>query len=523
MTDPSPDPRLDQLVDTIVQLASGDLSVRMATSPGRDTIDAVITGINLLAEELDEVYHHLEARVAERTAALAEAQESLRRLALSDALTGLANRSLLADRISQAVARAERGALPPAVILLDLDEFKVINDSLGHSVGDAVLIEIADRLRGVVRETDTIGRLGGDEFAIVLPDTPETEALRVARRALLTLQAPVAVAGREIAVSASIGLRFGLRGQDGETLLRDADIAMYRAKAQGRSNVQVFEPSMHHDAQRRMELLGELGTAIERNELSLVYQPIVRVPDCQVVGAEALMRWEHGREGTILPGSFLALAEESGLIFDVGRWSLRSAVSTLSGWLPELGADRPFVLDVNISTGELRRPELVDFVRETLYEYEVPAARLALEVSESALLAEDPAVLRTLRALRELGVGIQIDDFGAGSSPLAALRDLPVDTVKIDRAVISRIGDAGTRGRFARAVVDMVTAVGLAVVVQGVETAGQVGEMRQWGAVTGQGYYFGRPVPPALLLAAVQGRTSDCGCPRHPRPEPQPD
>lgn len=517
MTDPTADPRLEQLVDFVVQLASGDLAARMPASPARDTIDAVITGINLLAEELDQMYQNLETRVAERTVELARAQEALQRLALTDVLTGLANRSLLADRLGQALARAERGALPPAVILIDLDEFKVVNDSLGHSAGDAVLVEIADRLRSVVRETDTIGRLGGDEFAIVLPDTAEAEATRVARRALVALQVPVPVGDREVPVTASIGLRFGLRGQDGESLLRDADIAMYQAKAQGKSNVQVFRPSMHHAAQRRMELLGELGGAIERNELFLHYQPIVRLADGVIIGAEALLRWHHARDGMIMPGSFLALAEESGLISDLGKWTLANAVGTLRRWLDELPADLPFALHVNISPAELRRPGLVDFVRTTLAAHRVPAGRLALEVSETALHTDDHAIRTALVDLRAMGVDIQIDDFGAGSSPMISLRDLPVDTVKIDRAMIARIGDARTQQRFARAVIDLVASVGLAVVVEGIETAAQLAQMRQWGAVTGQGYFFSRPVAEEHLIPLVRAglRGPDTGLDRH--------
>jgi diguanylate cyclase (GGDEF)-like protein len=513
MTGPVDDPRLAQLVETIMQLASGDLSVRMVPSAACDTIDEVTTGINLLAEELDTVHRHLEARVAERTAGLADAQKSLQRLALTDALTGLANRSLLADRISQAVARAERGSLPPAVILMDLDEFKVVNDSLGHGAGDAVLVEIAQRLRSVVRETDTIGRLGGDEFAIVLPDTADGEAVRVAGRALLALQPPVPVGGREVSVTASIGLRFGLRGQDGEALLRDADVAMYRAKSQGKANVQVFEPSMHHAAQRRMTMLAELTAAIDRNQLSLLYQPIVRLSDGRVLGAEALLRWDHDREGTVLPGAFLQLAEESGLICDLGRWTLDTAVRTLRGWLAELPGDEPFTVHVNVSPGELRRPGFVEHVRRTLGAHELSASRLALEVSEAALRDGDPTILEVLAVLRGLGVDIQIGDFGAGASPLVALRDLPVDTVKLDRALIAAIDDIGTRQRFARAMLDLVTSVGMSVVVQGIETRDQLTELRRWGVDTGQGYLFSRPVPADQLLSLV--RAGRCGPPEH--------
>ncbi len=504
MNQPGDDPRLMKLVDLIVEFASGDMSVRMEPSAARDTIDAVITGINLLAEELQQMYGDLEARVVERTAALEAAQEQLKQLALTDSLTGLANRNLLGDRISQALMRADRGGLPPAVILIDLDEFKLINDSLGHSAGDAVLVEVAQRLREVVRDTDTVGRLGGDEFAIVLPDTAEAVAMRVARRTLEALQKPVSISPREVTVTASIGLRIGLRGQTGESLLRDADIAMYRAKALGKSNVQVFEPAMGRASQQRMEVSSELSRAIERDELSMHYQPIVQLVDGSMIGAEALLRWEHSTNGLTYPRSFISIAEDSGLIADLGKWTLGTAIRTLRGWLQALPASSTFTLHVNISPSELRRPGLVDFVRHTLDQYQVPPCRLALEIAETGLMSGDARGMQTLVELTKLGVSVQIDDFGTGYSSIAYLRELPVDTVKIDQSLTSGIADdPGQRG-FVRAILHLIEAAGLRAIVEGVETAAQRAELLKVGAQFGQGYFFSRPMPETDLVALLE-------------------
>lgn len=289
------DARLGSLVDLVVQLASGDLSARLAPSSARDPVDAVITGVNLLAEELDTVYRDLEARVAERTVQLRQATADLKRLALTDSLTGLGNRALLAERIGQAIARATRGGAPPAVLLLDLDEFKTINDSLGHGAGDAVLVEVARRLQGVVRDADTVARLGGDEFAIVMPEASEDQSLRIAQRVLDALRPPVPIGDAPVQAAASIGLRFAARGQSAEDLLRDADTAMYVAKARGRGNVQVFEASMHFAALTRMQVAAELGAAITAGQLRLHYQPLV---DLTSGGSWEPKRWSAGSTPT---------------------------------------------------------------------------------------------------------------------------------------------------------------------------------------------------------------------------------
>ncbi len=505
MTEPDQDPRLDQILDLMIQFASGDMKARLKPSPARDTIDAIITGFNLLAEELDLMYQNLEARVAERTKLLRRAQKDLELLALTDSLTGLANRTLLGDRIGQAIVRSDRDALPPAVLMLDLDEFKYINDSLGHGAGDGVLREIASRLRSTVREIDTVARLGGDEFAIVMPDVTEEGALLVAHRALTALQDPIVLGDNSIQVTASIGLRFGMRGLSADDLLRDADIAMYEAKGEGKGKVQVFEPSMHRASVQRLQMVSELRQAISDGQLSLRYQPIVRLADGRIVGAEALIRWDHPTRGLTLPNNFIALAEESGLISDLGQWVLRTGLADLAQWgatVPDLGE---FALHVNITATELRRHGLIDHVQRILDDFGTPPSRLALEVSGSTMITGDVSAMQALVELKELGVSIEIDDFGTGYSSIAYLRELPVNAVKVDKSLVAAIGKDDAQNAFVRAVLQLIESVGLRAIVEGIETANQVGELLRAGAVYGQGYYFSMPVDArqiAGLLAA---------------------
>jgi diguanylate cyclase (GGDEF)-like protein len=494
MSDPIDERRLDDLVDLIVQLASGDLSARMQPSPARDSVDAVITGINLLAEELDTIYKTLEQRVAERTIALDQARVALERMALNDALTGLANRTLLGDRIRQAGVHAERGARPPCVLVLDLDEFKTINDGLGHSAGDRILVEVAKRLTSVVRETDTVARLGGDEFAILMPDATEDDALRVAERALKELQSPFTIGDRAVWAGASIGLCFGLRGQGAEHLLRDADTAMYAAKANGRGNVQVFRPEMHHAARERLQIASELGAAIAAGELSLYYQPIVELASERIIGAEALVRWEHPQRGLLLPADFIAVAEDSGHIIELGHWVVQAAISQLQSWITTF-PDYPFQLHVNLSPVEVRWPGVAEFIREALEQHHVDPRRLALEISETGLMTGDVAGLEALLTLKQRGVGIEIDDFGTGYSSISYLRRLPIDTVKVDQSLIKDIAADGQQVAFVAAILRLIESVGLRTVVEGIETAAQMNQLRLLGCLYGQGHYFSKPIP----------------------------
>src|SRR5664280_140331 len=471
MTEVREDPRLDRLVDLVVRLASGDLAARLEPSSARDAVDAVSTGINLLAHELEEMYQDLEQRVAERTAALDQAHLDLERMALSDSLTGLANRTLLNDRIQQAVARAERGAQPPAVLLLDLDEFKTINDSLGHGAGDAVLVEVARRLTSVIRDTDTVARFGGDEFAILMPDATEEQALRVAQRALKALRLPVTIGDRAVWALASIGLRFGSHSQTAEILLRDADTAMYAAKARGRGNIQVFQPAMHSTALARMQVATELGAGLAAGQLSLHYQPIVELATGEIIGAEALVRWLHPKRGQIIPAEFICVAEDTGLIVKIGHWGLRTAIGQLAAWARQFPLSPGFRLHVNLSS-------------------------------------------------------IEVDDFGTGHSSISSLRRMPADSVKLDESLIVDIASDPQQRQFVGAVLQLIESVGLGLVVEGVETAAQLDELQALGCRYGQGYYFSPAVTVEamthlLLSRAILGnRTGRPGAPGRPGNRP---
>ena len=508
MSEPVDDPRLDELVDLIVQLASGDLKARLAPSPARDSIDAVITGINLLADELDTIYQTLEQRVAERTAALDVARIELERLALNDSLTGLANRTLLGDRIRQASARAERGALPPCVLLLDLDEFKTINDSLGHSVGDQILIEVARRLRGVVRETDTVARLGGDEFAILMPDASEDDALRVGERALKELQNPVWVGDRAVWAGASIGLCFGIRGQSAENLLRDADTAMYAAKNLGRGNIQVFRPEMHLAARERLQIASELVVAIDQNQLELEYQPILDLHTGSIVGAEALVRWAHPSRGRLLPRDFIPVAEDSGHLIELGHWVLDEAVRQLRRWAEEFPSSHVQV-HVNLSPVEIRWAGAAEFIRTTLERHGVEPERLALEISETAMMTGDVAILENLLTLKKLSVGIGIDDFGTGYSSISYLRRLPIDTVKLDQTLIADLGFDRQQLAFVTAILGLIDSVHLRAVVEGIETVEQVDLLRELGCDYGQGHYYSHAVSAEMMTRLLTAQRID--------------
>ncbi len=481
-------------MDQIVLLATGTLGVRLEPSTAEDSVDAAITGFNLLAEELETVHRTLEDRVAQRTAQLDAAREQLERLALYDPLTGLANRTLLGDRMGRAAALAERGANPPCVLLLDLDEFKTINDGLGHGAGDQILVEVARRLTSVVRDVDTVARLGGDEFAILLPGIGEDQALRIAERALAALQEPFTVSDRAVWTGASIGVCFGTRGQDPQLTLQDADTAMYAAKAGGRGRVEVFRPEMHHAARARLQVASELGTAVELDQLRVEFQPIRSLSTSAVVGAEALIRWQHPTRGRLIPGEFIAVAEDSGQIVEVGHWILRTAIQQLADWR-DLLTDKPFRLHVNLSPVEVRWPGLAGFVADCLRHHGVPPQQLVLEIPESVLASGDVNGIESLIALRRLGVGVAVDDFGTGYSSISYLRRLPIDTVKVDPSIISDLAVDEAQVRFVGAILRLIEAAGLEAIVEGIETQSQLDLLVGMGCRAGQGYLLGRPVP----------------------------
>jgi diguanylate cyclase (GGDEF)-like protein/PAS domain S-box-containing protein len=423
-----------------------------------------------------------------------ELEEALEHRAFHDALTGLANRALFRDRIEHVVARAQRSDMTFGVLYVDLDGFKVVNDTLGHAVGDGVLVEVADRLRGAIREVDTAARLGGDEFAILLEDMQEESgAARVASRILESLRAPVRVQGTEVSIDASIGIAIHEDGESAEELLRNGDIAMYMAKNAGKGCYEIFEPSMHLAVVERLQLESDLQKALDRDELQLHYQPIVDLADRSIVGVEALLRWNHPDRGMVSPGEFIPLAEETGLIIPIGRWVLLEACTQIAAWQDLFSTEPPLHISVNVSMKQLSHGDVVADVREALDRSGIDPAGLTLELTESALVQDPDATVQVLRQLKALGVRLAVDDFGTGYSSLSYLQRFPVDILKIDRSFVEGVVDGSQNPALVRAIVDIGHSLKLETVAEGIEHDEELTQCRALQCHLGQGYLFARP------------------------------
>ena len=421
-----------------------------------------------------------------------------------DPLTGLPNRALLRERLGQALERAERSGRPCALLFLDLDHFKTVNDSLGHATGDRLLVDVAARLRGALRAGDTLARFGGDEFVALLSEVVDLdEARAMAERLHVALAPPVTVDGHEFAATASIGVVLGNGMAEGpEELLRFADLALYRAKADGRARTASYNSDLNTAALARLSLEVDLRRAVERGELVLHYQPKVDLRTGAIAGLEALVRWQHPTRGLISPGVFIPLAEETGAIVPIGRWVLGEACRQVVAWQVAYPTNATPRLSVNLSARQFRAPDLVADVAALLAETGLAAELLQMEITETAAMERPDEAITTLTALRALGVRLAIDDFGTGYSSLAYLRQLPVDTLKIDRSFFA---DEERNQAIVRAVTDLAHALGLEVVAEGVERAAQVAWARVAGCDRGQGYYFAHPLPAeqlAMLWAA---------------------
>jgi diguanylate cyclase (GGDEF)-like protein/PAS domain S-box-containing protein len=428
--------------------------------------------------------------------ALRESQERFRHLALHDPLTALPNRTLFLDRLEHAVATSMRHRSGVAVLFLDLDGFKLVNDTFGHEVGDRLLVYVGERVMGCLRLGDTVARLGGDEFAILLEDDVDAaSAEAVARRLLEAMRPPVPLNGHEITVGASIGIALGRGGAVTSTdLLRNADIALYEAKGAGRATVAVYEPWMATTVMVRLQQETGLRQAIDRGELRLLYQPVFDLHTGEIGGAEALVRWQHPERGLLPPAAFIQAAEANGLVVPLGAWALGEACRAGRRW-QECDSAFPLVVGVNVSARQLQEPGLVELVAAALAASGLLPSLLELEITESAVLMDGPVAVRTLAELRTLGVRLAIDDFGTGYASLGFLRDIPVDAVKIDRSFLAGIGRNRANLAIVRAIVGLAHDLGLAVTAEGIETLEQQTIARSLGVDRGQGYYFARPLP----------------------------
>ncbi len=422
-------------------------------------------------------------------------ENQLTHQAFHDPLTKLANRALLSDRVAHAQARSHRDRRPCSVLLLDLDDFKAINDTFGHVAGDEVLVEVARRILGCIRAGDTAARLGGDEFALLLEDTAGAATAReVADRIAAALREPIALMGKEVFLSASTGIAVGVPGDADGELLRNADVALYIAKEKGKGGFEVFEPGMRAAVIERLELESDLRRALAEDQLVLHYQPIVELSSGTIVGAEALVRWRHPRRGLLAPGAFISLAEETGLIVPIGLWVIEEACRRVA----ELaGPGATTHVSVNLSSRQLQEPDVVEQVAAAIARAGLPPGRLVLEVTESLIMVDPRAMILRLRSLKELGLRLAIDDFGTGYSSLAYLQNLPVDILKIDRSFIQESSSDLGLSLLARGIVDLGRAMRLTTVAEGIEHREQVSALRETACEFGQGFFLARPMEDA--------------------------
>jgi diguanylate cyclase (GGDEF)-like protein len=412
--------------------------------------------------------------------------------AFHDPLTRLANRSLFRERVEHTLDRRNPGDM--AVLFIDLDNFKTINDSLGHAAGDHVLVETAHRVRSSLRNEDTAARLGGDEFAVLLEDADVTAAARVAERIRVALGTPFWVLGQEVYISASIGIAVRRDNDSASDLLRNADVAMYTAKSKGKACFEIFEPAMHDAVVARLGMEAELRRAIERQEFVVHYQPIVRLETGEVIGAEALVRWQHPTRGMVPPMEFIPLAEETGLIVPLGSWILRTACRQLAEWQKLRGGGEPFVMNVNLSSRQLVRDIIADEVAAAVDESGIRANWLVLEVTETVLMADPVAAATALGHIRDLGVRVALDDFGSGYSSLSHLRRFPIDIVKIDKSFVDDVAHEGAESAIARGIIELGKAMNIQTVAEGIEMDEQAEILRTLGCELGQGFFFARPL-----------------------------
>ena len=465
----------------------------------------VLEALFLFRPAVRHVRQEWEQRAAEHESARAQDQQKLSYLARYDPLTGLINRFLFSDRLENAIARARRDESLVALMFLDLDDFKAVNDHYGHATGDALLKQVAKRITASVRETDSVGRLGGDEFTVILETGTRLEdAGQVASKILDAVAEPYLVGSRELRVTASIGIAtYPLDGDNSQALLRDADIAMYSAKAAGANTYQYFTPKLRQSASERLGLIDGLRRAVATGEgLRLVYQPWINTDTGRVAGVEALLRWEHHELGMVPTERFVALAEETDLIVPLGLWAMNEACRQLKSW-HDSGLD-PFSVSINVSPRQLRRGNLAEVVERTLERTGLDASWLKLELTERTLVEDTETARRTLDRLRAIGVSIAIDDFGTGYSSLSYLKSFPIDAIKIDREFVRDSVMDDDTATVSESMVTLATDLRLEVIAEGVETREQLDMMRGFGCHLVQGFYISRPLAVDRLPRAIE-------------------
>jgi len=440
-----------------------------------------------------------------------QTESQLLHQAFHDALTGLPNRLLFMERLEYVLKRAKWSPdYAFAVLFLDLDRFKVVNDSLGHALGDQLLVALAHRLEACVRHRDTVARLGGDEFSILLEDIKDlSEAKHVAERIQKQLSLPFHIGGHEVFTTASIGIAISHDGyEQPEDLLRDADTTMYRAKALGKARYEVFDQTMHNQAMARLQLETELRRALERQELQVYYQPIVSLKQGRMAGFEALVRWQHPQRGFVSPAEFIPLAEETGLIIPLGWCVLQKACQQMHSWLEQFPLQQSLTVSVNISSKQFAQPNLCQKIEQILQEIGLPADHLRLELTESVLVDNAEAAVVTLKQLKALGIGLSIDDFGTGYSSLSYLHQMPIDTLKIDRSFVNNVEFDPEKIEIIRTIIALAWNLGMNVVAEGVETKKQMYQLQALKCEFGQGYFFSKPVDSQMAEALLSSEPS---------------
>jgi diguanylate cyclase (GGDEF)-like protein/PAS domain S-box-containing protein len=456
--------------DGVTRWVLDQMWLRQSATGGRRIIDGVVTDITMRKQ----------------------AELGMRRLAHSDSLTGLANRLQLAERIDAAVADLRSDKTGIALLLLDLDGFKAVNDSFGHAIGDELLTMVACRLRASVRPTDVPARLGGDEFAVLIERVDYEQAELAAQRVLAGLTDPFVLSRSNVAISASIGLVHATDARGSQDLMRDADVAMYRAKAEGKNQVVSFEPAMQAHVAARLQLETEFREGVEDNQFVLHYQPLVDLDTEEIVGVEALIRWEHPARGLLLPGEFVEVAEDTGLIVPLGRWVFEQALTDATGWMSKYG--RQLSVAVNLSPRQLHDAEFVATLAYAIADAGIPADSLTIEITENLLLKDTELAKSRLASLRSLGVKVAVDDFGTGYSSLAYLDRYPVDVLKIDRSFVEPLGESAKSAALVRSIVDLAAALEMETVAEGVENDVQRRTLQSLGCRRAQGFYFARPL-----------------------------